>query len=141
MLTVIGLGLDVVGAGVLAIGLFRPSQPLLPGWSRDPVEAVSDYASGITGFGFLATGFLLQGIAALSVGNPPAVLCGLLVGTLTLVIGTAAASITFEYARAKLLPGEKARAGQSYPRHYEFHPHWGRIRGRRVPRLWQLTPD
>lgn len=141
MLTIIGLSLDVVGAGVLAVGLFRPSKQLFPGWSRDPFDAVSAYASGFTGFGFLAGGFLLQGIAVLAGGDPPAVWAGLLVAALTLVVATVAASITFEGARAALLPREKTRAGAPYPRRLRFDPHWARIQGWPVPRLWRLTAE
>ncbi len=140
MLTIIGLSLDVVGAAVLAIGLFRPSQELLPGWSRNPIEAVSDYASGIVGFGFLALGFLLQGIAALTTGDPPSVWAGLLAATVTTLVGTIAASILFEAVRAALLPREKQRAGH-YPQRHRLDPHVARIRGWPVPRLWRLTAD
>ena len=141
MLTIIGLSLDVVGAGVLAIGLFRHSQQLFPGWARDPVEAVSDYASGITGFGFLAVGFVLQGIGALAAGGRPSVWGGLVAGLLTVVVGAVAASIIFESLRAALLPVEKARAVESYPRRYQFDPHWARIGGWPMPRLWRLTAE
>lgn len=121
MLTIIGLSLDVVGAGVLAIGLFRPPQELFPGWSRDQLEAVTDYASGITGFGFLAIGFGLQGIAVLTAGGPPAWCAALLAAAVTLVVGGLAASFTFETVRAVLLPREKARSGR-YSHHYSSPP-------------------
>jgi hypothetical protein len=62
VLIALGLALGVVGAAVLALGLFRPSKPLYPGWSRDPLQAATDQAFGITGFLFLGVGFLLQAL-------------------------------------------------------------------------------
>src|SRR5258708_6645057 len=55
-----GLGLDVVGAVLLLLGLFRHALPLYPGWSRSPVQAAEDRAYGTTGAAFFVTGFTLQ---------------------------------------------------------------------------------
>jgi hypothetical protein len=40
LLSEIGLPLDLIGAALLAFGLFRPSKPLYPGWQRSPWEAM-----------------------------------------------------------------------------------------------------
>lgn len=55
LLSEIGLPLDLIGAALLAFGLFRPSKPLYPGWQRSPWEASEDQAYGAVGFLSLAS--------------------------------------------------------------------------------------
>ena len=67
LLSEIGLPLDLIGAAMLALGLFRPTKPHHPGWQRSPWEASQDQAFGAVGFMFLATGFILQALSNLGV--------------------------------------------------------------------------
>jgi hypothetical protein len=67
MLPVIGLALDLVGALLLTLGLFRAPQLLYPGWGRSPDEVAEDRAYGTAGAAFLAGGFTLQAMPSLGV--------------------------------------------------------------------------
>ena len=62
LLSAIGLALDLEGAIVLVIGLFRPIRPLFPGWSSPPDDAARDAAFGVAGASLLAIGFVLQSL-------------------------------------------------------------------------------
>ncbi|HSD23094.1 MAG TPA: hypothetical protein VLB79_02075 [Solirubrobacterales bacterium] len=44
LFSVIGLAFDLVGAGMLALGLFRPAKLLHPGGLRSPETAAEDQA-------------------------------------------------------------------------------------------------
>jgi hypothetical protein len=69
LLSEIGLPLDLIGAAMLALGLFRPTKPIHPGFSRSPWEASQDQAFGVVGFTFLASGFTLQALSNLGIGH------------------------------------------------------------------------
>jgi hypothetical protein len=55
-----GLALDVIGAVLVTLGLFRHPMPLYPGWSRLPTAAAEDRAYGTTGGSFFVCGFVGQ---------------------------------------------------------------------------------
>lgn len=143
MLTIIGLSLDVVGAAVLAIGLFRPTQPATMGMPvRDSLVVAADRASGITGFAFLASGFVLQGVASATICRPPSLFHAAEGGLLSVLLGTVLAWLIFENLRALLFADEKRQvrqsAGQHDQRRLRFRPHLESIRTGRLPRLWRL---
>jgi len=144
MLSALGLALNVVGAGALSIGLFRPSRPLFPGWSRNPLVAATDYAFGVTGFIFLAAGFLLQALphfgvqATNCVGASEAAAAGGLIG------GAIVAWVICEVLRAIFFRKEKAYAARTYEpfkASLVFKPGLESSGRWPSPRLWQLRPD
>jgi hypothetical protein len=67
VLSVIGLACDLVGATVLARGLFRPASRYFPAFGRSPKLAAEDWAYGIVGALLLAAGFTGQALPALGV--------------------------------------------------------------------------
>ena len=71
LLSEIGLPLDLIGAALLALGLFRPARPFQPGWQRSPWDTSQDQAYGVVGFVFLACGFTLQALSNLGIGKVP----------------------------------------------------------------------
>jgi hypothetical protein len=98
MLEVIGLALDLIGGGVVLLGLFRHAKPLYPGWARPPAEAAEDRSYGAIGFLFLGGGFLLQALPYLGVHqstNHHAVAVG---GGATLGLGVLVAWAAFDVA-------------------------------------------
>lgn len=64
-----GLALDMIGAVLLTLGLFRRPLPLFPGWTRSPLEAANDRAYGTTGGALLLMGFLGQLAGAAGFGS------------------------------------------------------------------------
>lgn len=153
MLGVVGLALDVVGAAVLAIGLFGNPTGLFPSnFLRTPGEAASDQASGITGLLFLASGFAAQATPALG-WNPFAhdPVAARVAGCIALGVGAILAWLVYECVRrwrfsverrwvlANLFPNG---ADDELPPPMVFRPHLERPRGRRwvVPRLWGWKP-
>jgi hypothetical protein len=144
MLSALGLALNVVGAAVLSIGLFRPSRALFAGWARNPLTAATDYAFGATGFGFLAAGFLLQALPHFGVQATNCVGASELAAAVGLIAGGMLAWVLCEVLRAFFFVGEKAYAAKSYQPFKSslvFEP--GLERGGRwpTPRLWQLRSD
>jgi hypothetical protein len=134
----------VVGAGVLAIGLFRSSEPLLLGWSRDPLQAAADYAFGVTGFLFLASGFALQSLPLFGVHASKCGRTAALVAAGGLVGGAAVAWIACEVLRVYFFRGEKAYAARSYQpfkASLRFKPGVEKSGRWPVPRLWQMQVE
>jgi hypothetical protein len=60
MLSAIGLACDLVGAIMLAVGLFRLPRPTMRQWEYTPEDAAKDSAFGIAGASLLAFGFISQ---------------------------------------------------------------------------------
>ncbi|MEA2332469.1 MAG: hypothetical protein QOH58_2607 [Thermoleophilaceae bacterium] len=54
--------MDVVGAILLVIGLFRAPMPLYLGWQRTPEDAAEDRAYGTVGGLYLVVGFVMQAL-------------------------------------------------------------------------------
>lgn len=63
-----GLALDIIGAALVAFGLFRHPRLSYPGWRRSPDEAAADRAYGTTGGTFLLLGFTGQLLGAAGLG-------------------------------------------------------------------------
>ncbi len=70
LLSVIGLGLDLIGASMVALGLFRPASSLYPGAGRRPSTAAADQAFGGVGVVFLICGFATQACPEMGVDHP-----------------------------------------------------------------------
>lgn len=74
VLTAFGLAIDIVGAWVLAVGLFRGQEavPLFPGavGVRERPAVVKDRTYGVVGGFLLTAGFLFQFLGDLGVGPP-----------------------------------------------------------------------
>jgi hypothetical protein len=66
MLSVIGLGLDIIGAIVLALVLFQRFTATFGGRARS--DDVRDWALGIVGALFLVSGFVLQLLPHFGIG-------------------------------------------------------------------------
>jgi hypothetical protein len=95
LLSVIGLAFDLVGAAMLALGLFRGTKPLLPGYLRPPDAAAEDQAYGAAGFLLLAVGFILQALSAFDLGRTDCTCWGILGGVAGLLVGAAAAYLLY----------------------------------------------
>jgi hypothetical protein len=94
VLSTIGLVLDLIGALVLARGLFRGAVPSTYGLPIRSLEDVAaDRAYGVVGGGFLVAGFCLQVTATIlhtgrsSAGAEVEAAAGTLVGGAALAIG------------------------------------------------------
>lgn len=143
-----GLTLDLIGAAVIAIGLFRSSAPQLLGWDPDPLQAASDQASGVVGILFLGSGFIIQGLPSFGLFWEGSGRAALLLAFVVLVAGSCAAWLLYEVTRRLLFAREKAYTGRtymSYAGELVFRPHVERKRGVPLPRLWRFrstqTPD
>jgi hypothetical protein len=110
LLSEIGLPLDLIGAALLAFGLFRPSKPPYPGWQRSPWEASEDQAYGVVGFAFLAVGFILQALSNLGVGKVPETPTADLAPVIVLFAGTLLAYLLYGLVYIWRFPREYARA-------------------------------
>jgi hypothetical protein len=67
VLSAAGLPIDLVGAVLLALGLFCPPRMLYPGYVRSSLDAAEDWGYGVGGASLLATGFVLQSLQYLGV--------------------------------------------------------------------------
>ena len=144
MLSAIGLALDVIGAAVLSIGLFRASSPLLLGWSRDPLQVTVDEASGTTGFLFLFGGFALQSLPSFGVDTSSRAGDARLAAAITLVVGVLLAWVVYELLRVWFFRREAkhtARTYQPFGAMLRFRPGVDREGRGSVPRLWQTERD
>jgi hypothetical protein len=90
VLSIIGLTLDLIGAGLLAFGLFRHTEvaSIMSGTSRPPEEAASDQAYGWAGFLLLGSGFVLQGLTQIGVG-PSGSMCEKAIAAVCALVGGA----------------------------------------------------
>jgi hypothetical protein len=96
LLSVIGLALDLIGAGMLALGLFRgAARSTWGGYVRSPETAAEDQAYGIVGFLFLAGGFTLQALSAFGLGKVHHAWLGIVGGIAALVVGVAVAFLLY----------------------------------------------
>src|ERR671924_416119 len=120
LLSLVGLGLDLVGAAMLALGLFRPTRVLTLGWSRSPPDASADWAFGSVGFVFLASGFVLQGLSSLGLGKVDAESCAILAGVAAVMGGRLIAYLLYGLVYLWRFP--KACAQSSLPVSYWREP-------------------
>jgi hypothetical protein len=118
MLSAIGLALDIIGAYLLAKGLFRHSVPLYPGWSRDPYTAGQDRAYGTVGLLFLVSGFALQGLSSLGLQPAADTATEVTVAALALSVGILVAFVLRELAVFVFLNREAAWAREAYRKQY-----------------------
>ena len=114
MFSAIGLTIDLVGAFVLARGLFRHSLPLYPGWSRSPDAAAEDHAYGAIGFGCLAVGFACQALPAFGANWPGGPESARTAAVITLVLAGMAAYIGYGVAYIALLRREVRFANRTF---------------------------
>lgn len=132
MFTVVGLACDLVGAAVLAIGLFRHSKALYSGSSRSPEEAAEDQAYGITGFVLLAAGFGLQALPSFGANWSGSPCDAAIAGAVTLAVALVVAWLM--YGATFLL---RFRSERRYFNKYEGT--WPEYRRRRKSyRFWRL---
>jgi hypothetical protein len=127
LLSEIGLPLDLIGAAMLAFGLFRPPKPISAGWQRSPWEASQDQAFGVVGFVFLAAGFTLQALSNLGLGHVTQTAAADAAPLIVLVVGSGLAYLLYgavyiwrfprEYARAA---GDAARPVRRHARGWRF---------------------
>jgi hypothetical protein len=115
LLSEIGLPLDLIGAALLAFGLFRPSKPLSPGWKRSPWEASEDQAYGVVGFVFLAVGFILQALSNLGLGKVPETPTADIAPLIALLGGTLLAYALYGLVYIWRFPREYRRAREGAP--------------------------
>jgi hypothetical protein len=115
LLSEIGLPLDLIGAAMLAFGLFRPSKASYPGWVRSPWEASQDQAFGVVGFVFLATGFTLQALSNLGVGKVPETPAADIAPVMVLCAGTLLAYLLYGLVYIWRFPREYRRAREDAP--------------------------
>ncbi len=115
LLSEIGLPLDVIGAALLAFGLFRPSKPHYPGWQRSPWEASEDQAYGAVGFFFLACGFLLQALSNLGLGKVPETPAADIAPVIALLVGTFLAYVLYGVVYIWRFPHEYRRTREDAP--------------------------
>src|SRR5437660_198778 len=89
-----GLALDVVGAFLVSLGLYRHPVPLFLGWGRTPHAAASDRAFGTSGTLFFLLGFGGQLMSSAGYGSHrrAAVIWS---AAVALSAGTAAAYVLF----------------------------------------------
>jgi hypothetical protein len=90
VLSVIGLALDLVGAVVLAVGLFRPARPTFPGYAYAPDDAARDAAFGVAGATLLGAGVVFQSLPYFGIGPSP---CGAWVNAAAWVIALVAGAV------------------------------------------------
>lgn len=145
MLAALGLALGVIGAAVLSVGLFRNSKPLLLGWARDPLQAATDQACGVTGFLFLGSGFILQALPSVGVKEPNVNdACIRSAAIATLVLGLLVAWLLYECVRRCLFSGESAytaRTYQPFKARLVLRPGIDRSGRWPIPRLWQVQEE
>jgi hypothetical protein len=110
LLSEIGLPLDMIGAAMLAFGLFRPSRASHPGWQRSPWDASQDQAFGVVGFVFLAVGFILQALSNLGVGKVPETPTADIAPVIVLFVGTLLAYLLYGLVYVWRFPREYRRA-------------------------------
>jgi hypothetical protein len=115
LLSEIGLPLDLIGAAMLAFGLFRPSKASYPGWQRSPWEASQDQAYGVVGFAFLAIGFILQALSNLGIGKVPETAAADTAPLLALLTGTLLAYALYGLVYIWRFPREYRRAREDAP--------------------------
>jgi hypothetical protein len=115
LLSEIGLPLDLIGAAMLAFGLFRPSKASYPGWVRSPWEASQDQAFGVVGFAFLAVGFTLQALSNLGLGHVPETAAADIAPLMTLLAGTLLAYLLYGLVYMWRFPREHRRARDAVP--------------------------
>jgi hypothetical protein len=115
LLSEIGLPLDLIGAAMLAFGLFRPSRAPHPGWQRSPWDASQDQAFGVVGFVFLAAGFTLQALSNLGVGKVPETPTADIAPLITLLAGSLLAYVLYGLVYTWRFPREYRRARQDAP--------------------------
>jgi hypothetical protein len=115
LLSEIGLPLDLIGAAMLAFGLFRPSKASYPGWVRSPWEASQDQAFGVVGFVFLAVGFTLQALSNLGLGKVPETATADIAPVLVLCAGTVLAYLLYGLVYMWRFPREYRRSRDEAP--------------------------
>jgi len=115
LLSEIGLPLDLIGAALLAFGLFRPSKPVRPGWQRSPWEASEDQAYGVVGFVFLAIGFILQALSNLNVGKVHETSSADAAPLVVLLVGCVLAYVLYGLVYIWRFPHEYKRAREDAP--------------------------
>jgi hypothetical protein len=134
MLSAIGLALDLLGATALAMGLFRRPRPLYPGWAHSPDDAARDVAYGVTGWTFLALGFVLQSLPHFGVsadGSDAAVLAAALA---SVALGAVAAVVLFGATFLVMLPREIRYSAEKHDLHVHVR------RQREGFRFWRQVP-
>ena len=108
LLITIGLAVDIVGAWVLALGLFRGIESAAvattwDGWEvapiRSPETVAKDRSSGMVGGIFLTGGFSAQFIGALGVGPQNDRHMALIVGPFAILVAWGLALVALEVAR------------------------------------------
>jgi hypothetical protein len=108
------------------------------------LQAASDYASGVTGFAFLAIGFVVQALPSFGVQATQCAQAAEIAAAAGLVGGVVVAWTTYEALRALFFRGEKAYTERSY-RPYKlklrFKPGFEQSGRWRVPRLWKKEPE
>jgi len=112
LLSEIGLPLDLIGAAMLAFGLFRPSKASYPGWVRSPWEASQDQAFGVVGFVFLAVGFTLQALSNLGLGKVPETPASDIAPVIALLAGTLLAYLLYGLVYIWRFPHEYRRGAR-----------------------------
>jgi hypothetical protein len=115
LLSEIGLPLDLIGAAMLAFGLFRPTKPRSAGWQRSPWEASQDQAFGAVGFVFLACGFTLQALSNLGLGHVEQTAAADVAPLITLLAGAALAYVLYGLVYIWRFPREYRRSGDGVP--------------------------
>jgi hypothetical protein len=115
LLSEIGLPLDLIGAAMLAFGLFRPSRASYPGWVRSPWDASQDQAFGVVGFVFLAVGFTLQALSNLGIGKVQETATADMAPVIVLFAGTLLAYALYGLVYIWRFPREYARAREDAP--------------------------
>ena len=115
LLSEIGLPLDLIGAALLALGLFRPAKPVQSGWLRSPWETSQDQAYGVVGFAFLAFGFILQALSNLGLGKVPETPTADLAPVIALLAGTCLAYVLYGLVYIWRFPREYRHAREENP--------------------------
>lgn len=118
MLPAIGLTLDLIGAAVLAYGLFRYPRALRwDGWTYSPKDATRDQAFGITGGLLLAIGFVGQALPSFGVSLDASAYRTLMVAGLTFAVGLVGAVAVYSLSLHLAYPAKRRRAEQESPDH------------------------
>jgi hypothetical protein len=137
LLSVVGLALDLIGAGALALGLFRGViRTTWNGYNRSPETAAEDQAYGVVGFLFLAAGFALQALSAFGLGKVDHACTGIVGGVAALVVGTGSAYVLFGFVYILRFPRLRTQA-----RSEKEDPLRPVHRERRGRRFWTFVED
>jgi hypothetical protein len=134
VLSAIGLAFDLVGAIALVRGLFRRPRPLTVGWAYSPDQAASDFAYGVTGGTFLATGFVLQALTYFGVSVDGSDRTALLAAVAAVVVGAVVAVLLYAVTFLVVLPFEIRYSIEKLDLHLHVR------RQRKGLRFWNQVP-